>query len=180
MKGFVSLESAAKNTTSPLRKMERNPFYNFMSRKREKGGKPSDFVMLYLVLAGNKQPQAAGRRPDLADLGYPAQAALVLLVVFGAGEGVGGVGGAGEDRGVGSGADVELGELIELDVNRIRRVTLTLSLDLAGLIIILLVFDHRAKKFYLVKILPALEAWRSHRWPKYGLRNPRRSCSSCW
>lgn len=70
-----------------------------------------------LILARNEQAQAAGRCADLGDLGYPAHAALVLLVVLGAGEGVNDAGGTAEDRSVGGGTDVELGELVELDVD---------------------------------------------------------------
>ena len=95
--------------------------------------------MLYLVLTGNKQAQATGRGADFRDLGYPAEAALVLRVVLGAGEGVGHARGAAEDRGVGSSANVKLGELVELDVDRIRGVTLALSLDPAGLVRVSLV-----------------------------------------
>lgn len=70
-----------------------------------------------LILTGNEQAQAAGRGADLGDLGYPAHAALVLLVVLGAGEGVGDAGGAAEDRSEGGGTDVELGKLVEFNVD---------------------------------------------------------------
>lgn len=96
--------------------------------------KPSDFVMLQLILAGNEQTQAAGRSADLCDLGYPADGSLVLLVILGAREGVRRAGRAAVDRSVGRSADVELGELVELDFDIVLRVAFTLRFDLAGLV----------------------------------------------
>jgi hypothetical protein len=56
-----------------------------------------------------------------------------LFVVLGTSEGVGHTRRAAEDGSEGGGADIELGELIELDIDRILRVALALSLDLLGL-----------------------------------------------
>lgn len=86
-----------------------------------------------LILGRNEQAQATGWGANLGHLGYPADTALVLFVVLGTSEGVGHTRRAAEDGGEGGGADIELGELIELDIDGILRVALALSLDLLRL-----------------------------------------------
>jgi hypothetical protein len=86
-----------------------------------------------LMLSRNEEAQAAGRGADFGHLGYPADAALVLLVILSTSEGVGHARRATEDRGEGGGADVELSELVKLDIDGILRVALALSLDLLSL-----------------------------------------------
>lgn len=107
-----------------------------IGRKKKDGKKPSNFVIcktINLILSGNEEAQATGRRANLGHLGYPADAALVLLVILGTSEGVGHARRATEDGSERGSADVELGELVELDIDRILRVALALSLDLLGL-----------------------------------------------
>src|SRR3954453_21188146 len=89
--------------------------------------------MLQLKLTGDEQAQTAGRRTDLRDIRYPADAALVLGVVLGAGEGIRHAGGAAVDRGEGGGTDVELGEGVEVNVDLVLRVAFALGFDLLGL-----------------------------------------------
>ncbi len=86
-----------------------------------------------LILCWDKETQATGRRADFGHVRYPAHAALVLLMVLGTSERIGHARRATEDGGEGGGADVELGKLVELDIDRILRVALTLRLDLLGL-----------------------------------------------
>jgi len=71
----------------------------------------------------------------LAHLADLAHGALVLGMVLGAVKRALLVRSAAVDRGVTGGANFELGELVELDVHRIMRVPLALSLRLAGLLV---------------------------------------------
>ena len=86
-----------------------------------------------LMLSRNVQAQAAGWGTNLGHLGYPADAALVLLVVLSTSKGVSHARRATEDRGEGGGANVELGELVKVNIDGILRISLALSLDLLGL-----------------------------------------------
>lgn len=70
---------------------------------------------------------------NLADLANPAHASLVLAMVLGAVKGALLVRGAAIDRRVASRADLKLGELIKLNLDRVVRVALALSLGLLGL-----------------------------------------------
>lgn len=88
---------------------------------------------IHLILCRNEEAQATSRCANLGHVGYLADATLVLLVVLSTSEGVGHARGAAEDRGEGGGTDIELGELVELDIDRILRVALALSLDLLDL-----------------------------------------------
>lgn len=89
--------------------------------------------MLQLKLTGDEQAQTAGRRTDLRDIRYPADAALVLGMVLGAGEGVGHAGGAAVDRGERGGTDVEFGEGVEVNVDLVLRVAFALRFNFLGL-----------------------------------------------
>jgi hypothetical protein len=105
-------------------------------RKKKDGKKPSNFVIcrtISLILSRDEEAQATGRRANLGHLGYPADAALVLLVVLGTSEGVRHTRRTTEDWREGGSADVKFGKLVEFDVDRILRVALALSLDLLGL-----------------------------------------------
>lgn len=71
---------------------------------------------------------------NFADVANNAQAALVLGVVLGPVERALLVGGAAVDRCMAGGADLELCELVILDLYRIMRVALALSLGFPGLL----------------------------------------------
>jgi hypothetical protein len=91
-------------------------------------------MLQVLELTRHIEPEAAGRGTNLRHLRYPAHAALILRVVLGAGEGVRDAGRAAVNRGVGGGADVELGKGVEVNFDLVLRVALALSLDLSGLV----------------------------------------------
>lgn len=69
--------------------------------------------------------QPAPVLPDLAHLAHGAHRALVLGLVLATVEGAGLEGAAAVDGRVGGGADVELGELVELDFMRVVGAALT-------------------------------------------------------
>lgn len=101
---------------------------------KKKGGKSRQTSSYcWLILTGHEQTQATGRCTDLCDVGDPVHAALVLLVVLGAGERIRHERRATEDRGMRGGTDVEFGEGVKVDLNLVRWVALALSLDLACL-----------------------------------------------
>ena len=79
------------------------------------------------------QLQAAAVLADLADLAHGAHGALVLGVVLGPVKGALLVRGAAVDGRVAGRADLELGELVKLDLDRVVRVALALRLGLARL-----------------------------------------------
>jgi hypothetical protein len=81
----------------------------------------------------SKQLETAPVLADLADLAHDADGALVLGVVLGAVKGALLVRGAAVDGRVAGGADLKLGELVKLNLDRVVRVALALSLGLAGL-----------------------------------------------
>lgn len=137
-----------KDTTAPRtteegkpRAREREPILEPHRKEIEErdGKEPSNFVMwrelksIALILSRNKQAQAARGRADFGHVRYPADTTLVLLVVLGAREGINHAGRTTEDRGEGGGTNIEFGELVELNIDRILWVSLTLSLDLLGL-----------------------------------------------
>ena len=73
------------------------------------------------------------------------------------------------DGRVGRRANVELGELVELDVDLVLRVPFALRLDLLGLFRwISIKFSCKKKKKEGKEFSPDQEAWRRHRWPTYG------------
>lgn len=80
-----------------------------------------------------KQLQAAPVLAHLADLAHDTHGALVLGVVLGPVKGALLVRGAAVDGRVAGRADLELGELVKLDLDRVVRVALALGLGLAGL-----------------------------------------------
>lgn len=84
-----------------------------------------------------KQLKAATVLTDLTDLANGADGALELGVVLAAVEGARLEGRAAVDGRVGGGADVELGKLVELDLDSVVGVALALGLDLLCLFIAL-------------------------------------------
>jgi hypothetical protein len=76
-----------RQTQLLLVQMKMYPFVTSF-QEEEKGRKPLCFVMQQLKLAGDEQPQAAGRGTNLRNIRYPVDTSLVLGVVFGTSEGV--------------------------------------------------------------------------------------------
>lgn len=83
--------------------------------------------------ARSKQSDPTRRSPYLAHLADPAELALVLRMVLRSVKWAGGAGRPAVDGGKRRCAHVELGKLIEFDVDFILRASLTLCLDFLGL-----------------------------------------------
>ena len=86
------------------------------------------------TFSSSKKLQPAPVLADLADLAHGAHGALVLGVVLGPVERALLEGGAAVDGRVAGRADLKLGELVKLNLDRVVRVALALRLGLAGLL----------------------------------------------
>lgn len=86
-------------------------------------------------MPSDRQPQPTTRRAHSADLADRTHGALVLGVELDGAEGASEAGLAGVDGRVRGGADVELAEGVELDVDGVVGGALADGLDLAGLVI---------------------------------------------
>ena len=116
----------------------------------------------------SKELQTAPVLPNLAHLADPARLALVLGVVLGSVVRALLERRAAVDGRVAGGADVELGELVELDLDRVARVALALPLRLVGLGIIHVSTGEEAVREARC-YSRSRRSCSSHRWP-----------GSCW
>lgn len=88
---------------------------------------------MHYLLSGNPQLQSASRSPDFYDIGDAIHGPLVLLMVASKSVRISDTRLVRVDGSVGSGTELEVGEVIELDFNLILRVPLALCLDLLSL-----------------------------------------------